>query len=111
MTLLNLELYQRLFRLVLGVYLMSVGWWGAEGPIWAVSLRVVALYPLLTGLVGWCPAKSLWRQRWDRKQVEWNDGSDPRSPDSKAPGSLEEASEETLEDPPSRAEQREGETQ
>ena len=63
MTLLNLEISQRLFRILLGVSLMAVGWWVAEGPIWAVSLRVVALYPLLTGLIGWCPVMSLWEQR------------------------------------------------
>ncbi len=69
MTLSNLELRRRLLRLMLGALMLAIGWWGieADGSVWAVPLRVVALYPLLTGLVGWCPMVSLWDQWANRR--------------------------------------------
>ena len=49
----------RVVRVTLGVVMLAVGW-GSDGS-WVLALRVFALYPLITGLVGWCPIYALLR--------------------------------------------------
>ncbi len=38
--------------------MLIVGWGSAWGS-WTLALRVFALYPLITGLAGWCPVYAL----------------------------------------------------
>ncbi len=45
------------FRIVLGLLLILFGY--VSGGTWGIVLYVLALVPLLTGLIGWCPLYSL----------------------------------------------------
>ncbi len=47
----------RTFRIVLGLLLILAGY--VSGGTWGTVLFVLALGPLLTGLIGWCPLYSL----------------------------------------------------
>ena len=47
----------RAFRIVLGLLLILAGF--VAGGTWGVVLYIVALVPLLTGVIGWCPLYSL----------------------------------------------------
>lgn len=65
-TLANLSAFDRALRLGVGTMLMATGWltvgFGASsGPdsLWLAALRILSLYPLLTGALAWCPIKSL----------------------------------------------------
>ena len=49
----------RTFRIVFGLFLILAGY--VTGGTWGIVLYVVALVPLLTGLIGWCPLYSLFR--------------------------------------------------
>ena len=49
----------RILRVALGLIMLVVGW-GSDGA-WIPALRVFALYPLITGLAGWCPIYALLR--------------------------------------------------
>jgi hypothetical protein len=46
--------WDRAVRVVLGVALMIVGF-GVVGGTGGTVLGIVAIVPLLTGIVGWCP--------------------------------------------------------
>ena len=46
--------WDRAVRVVLGVVLMIVGF-GVVGGAGGTVLGIVAIVPLLTGIVGWCP--------------------------------------------------------
>ncbi|HEC09250.1 MAG TPA: DUF2892 domain-containing protein [Acidimicrobiales bacterium] len=50
--------WDRIARVVLGVVLLIVGF-GVMGGTGGTILGIVGLVPLLTGLVGWCPAYAL----------------------------------------------------
>ena len=50
--------WDRLFRVVLGVTLLVVGF-AVMGGTAGVIVGLVGLVPLLTGLVGWCPLYSV----------------------------------------------------
>ncbi|MEO1366480.1 MAG: DUF2892 domain-containing protein [Acidobacteriota bacterium] len=56
----NLQPAGRGLRITLGVALLILGWAldTAAWP-WAIPLRIFGLYPLITGLVGWSPVRSL----------------------------------------------------
>lgn len=71
MRLRNLDLPERVLRVSAGMALLAVGWWGEE-VLWAVSLRVVALYPLVTGVMGWCPIVALLRLGRSRARARPN---------------------------------------
>ena len=47
----------RTFRIVLGLLLILAGY--VAGGTWGVVLYIIALVPLLTGVIGWCPLYSL----------------------------------------------------
>lgn len=49
----------RVLRVALGLIMLVVGW-RSDGS-WVLALRVFALYPLITGLTGWCPVYALLR--------------------------------------------------
>lgn len=45
----NLHPYERLFRIIVGIVLVSMAFFGPEN-LW----YLIGLIPLLTGLYGWC---------------------------------------------------------
>ncbi|MCH9651722.1 MAG: DUF2892 domain-containing protein [Deltaproteobacteria bacterium] len=60
MTLQNTKAIERYLRVAIAVFMLAYGWSGSSGAF-SAPLRVLALYPLITGLVGWCPIRALWR--------------------------------------------------
>ncbi len=50
-------------RVVLGAIMLYLGWAGVVGGTLGVVLRYLGLLPLLTGIVGFCPAYALLRFR------------------------------------------------
>ncbi len=57
---LNTGVWDRALRIVLGLLMLLTGWLG-DGGLWSLALRVFALYPLITGITGWCPVYALLR--------------------------------------------------
>jgi len=49
----------RTFRIILGLLLILAGY--VSGGIWGIVLYIVALVPLLTGVVSWCPLYNLFQ--------------------------------------------------
>lgn len=60
MILKNMGRWERVLRIALGLFMLAVGWLGDSGSI-AAALRIFSLYPLITGLAGWCPIYTLSR--------------------------------------------------
>ena len=56
----NTSSWERGIRIILGLLMLVLGWQPWIGT-WAFLFRVVALYPLITGLVGWCPVYAMLR--------------------------------------------------
>lgn len=50
--------WDRAARVALGVVLLVVGFAAVQGTV-GVVIGVIALVPLLTGLIGWCPLYAL----------------------------------------------------
>lgn len=61
--------WDRVFRVVLGVVLLIVGFGVMTGTAGLV-VGIVAFVPLLTGLVGWCPLYSLFGFRTNKSGSE-----------------------------------------
>ncbi len=53
--------WDRIGRLVLGVVLLFLGWAGIVPGGWGVFLKIIGFVPLLTAIVGWCPAYALFK--------------------------------------------------
>lgn len=51
----------RAVRVVLGIVILALGWGGVVTGGWGVFFKVIGFLPLLTGLVGFCPAYALFR--------------------------------------------------
>jgi len=51
--------WDRALRILLGVALLYVGWAGVVDGTLGVVFKVLGFVPLVTGLLGWCPAYSL----------------------------------------------------
>jgi len=51
----------RVVRVVLGIVILTFGWGGVVTGGWGIFLKVIGFLPLLTGLVGFCPAYALFR--------------------------------------------------
>lgn len=49
----------RAFRIVAGLLLILAGY--VSGGTWGIVLYVIALVPLLTGVIGWCPLYSVFK--------------------------------------------------
>ncbi|MEM8931379.1 MAG: DUF2892 domain-containing protein [Acidobacteriota bacterium] len=60
MTFRNVGLLDRMFRVALGVLMLGLGW---QESLWILSMpsRVFAFYPLITGMIAWCPVYALLR--------------------------------------------------
>jgi len=56
----NVQLWDRLLRIALGIAMLILGWLG-DSEAWAFALRVFGFFPLITGLMGWCPVYALLR--------------------------------------------------
>lgn len=63
MTYINEAGWDRVLRVALGVLLLALGWGGVVGGGWGLAFKVLGFVPLITGLVGWCPAYALLRIR------------------------------------------------
>ncbi len=63
----NTGVWDRAFRVALGVLMLVIGW-QSDGGAWSLALRVFALYPLITGIAGWCPIYALLRTGTYRQQ-------------------------------------------
>jgi hypothetical protein len=46
----NVGRVERIFRIILGVFILSLIFWGPES-YWGI----LGIIPILTGLSGWCP--------------------------------------------------------
>lgn len=55
----NEATWDRGARIAAGIVLLSLGWLDLVGGTWGVLFRWLGFVPLLTGLVGFCPAYSL----------------------------------------------------
>lgn len=51
----NEAAWDRALRLGIGVVMLLVGWLGILPPPWDFALMIFAVYPLITGISGWCP--------------------------------------------------------
>lgn len=52
----NEATWDRVLRIILGTALLLLGWTGVVGGAVGVLFKIVGFVPLLTGIVGWCPA-------------------------------------------------------
>jgi len=59
--------WERILRVVVGAGLLWMGWGGAVSGGLAWIFKVVGFIPLLTGLVGFCPAYALLNIRTIKK--------------------------------------------
>ena len=51
--------WDRALRVLLGIVLLALGWGGMVVGALGVVFQVGGFLPLVTGLVGWCPAYAL----------------------------------------------------
>lgn len=58
-TLINEGGWDRALRVILGIFLLYVGWAGLVGGTPALVFKILGFLPLLTGVVGWCPLYTL----------------------------------------------------
>lgn len=66
MSYINESNIDRVVRVVLGVVLLVLGWGGIVSGTVGDIFKYLGLVPLLTGLVGWCPAYALLKIRTNR---------------------------------------------
>jgi hypothetical protein len=55
----NVASWDRIVRIALGAVVLYLGWANVVTGGWGLALKIVGFLPLLTGLVGWCPAYAL----------------------------------------------------
>lgn len=53
--------WDRIVRVVLGIILLYLGWAGVVTGGWGAFLKIIGFVPLLTGLIGFCPAYTLFK--------------------------------------------------
>jgi hypothetical protein len=61
--------WDRAARIAAGIVLLIVGF-GVVGGTGGTIIGVIALVPLLTGLIGWCPLYSLLGMRTDKSRTD-----------------------------------------
>ena len=59
MTFTNEAPWDRVLRILLGLFLLYLGWTGVVGGGLGVVLKILGFLPLLTGVFGYCPAYRL----------------------------------------------------
>ena len=62
--------WDRTVRVILGAVLLILGWTGAVSGTLGTVFKWLGFVPLLTGLVGWCPAYALFKFRTNRQTGE-----------------------------------------
>lgn len=62
----NESMTDRIIRVVLGLVLLVLGWGGFVTGTWGVIFKILGFLPLLTGLVGFCPAYALLKFRTNK---------------------------------------------
>lgn len=55
----NEATWDRAVRIMVGIVILYLGWGGVVGGTAGVVLKVVGFLPLVTGIVGYCPAYAL----------------------------------------------------
>lgn len=55
----NEAYWDRTLRVLLGVVLLYLGWMGVVGGTLGVVFKIAGFLPLVTGLIGYCPAYAL----------------------------------------------------
>ena len=50
--------WDRVLRVFVGLALLYLGWAGVVGGVLGAVFKVLGFLPLITGIVGWCPAYS-----------------------------------------------------
>jgi len=55
----NEAAWDRALRIVVGLILLYLGWAGVVGGTLGVVFKILGFLPLLTGVVGFCPAYAL----------------------------------------------------
>ena len=66
MSYINESTIDRGIRVVLGLVILALGWGGIVPGALGGVFKVLGFLPLLTGLVGWCPAYALFRFRTNK---------------------------------------------
>ncbi|NUM47641.1 MAG: DUF2892 domain-containing protein [Anaerolineales bacterium] len=59
--LLNESMADRIFRIVLGIVLLYLGFAGVVTGGLGLAFKIIGFLPLVTGLVGWCPAYTMFK--------------------------------------------------
>ena len=59
--------WDRIVRVLLGIVLLVIGFSGLVSGGWALFFKIFAFLPLLTGLIGFCPAYALLKIRTNKK--------------------------------------------
>ena len=55
----NVATWDRALRIVAGIAMLWLGWSDLVDGLSAIALVIFAWFPLLTGLLGWCPVYSI----------------------------------------------------
>lgn len=55
----NEAMWDRVFRVALGIALLYLGWTGLVPGAFGTVIKYLGFLPLITGLAGWCPAYSV----------------------------------------------------
>ena len=55
----NEAIWDRILRIVLGGIMIYLGWFVLTESLWGATLKIFALVPLVTGLIGWDPFYTL----------------------------------------------------
>jgi hypothetical protein len=63
MSFVNESNVDRIIRVAAGVLLLALGWGGIVTGTVGTIFKFLGFVPLLTGLVGWCPAYALFKFR------------------------------------------------
>lgn len=63
MSFVNESTVDRIIRVAAGVLLLALGWGGVVTGTLGTIFKFLGFLPLLTGLVGWCPAYTLFKFR------------------------------------------------
>lgn len=59
MSFVNQAAWDRTLRVLVGGALLILGWSGAVSGLWAMAIKLFALVPLGSGLLGWDPVYAL----------------------------------------------------
>ncbi len=63
MSFVNESTVDRIIRVAAGVLLLALGWGGVVTGTLGTIFKFLGFVPLLTGLIGWCPAYALFKFR------------------------------------------------